>query len=79
MIAVAGSCCLSGFHLGKCLTQGVTFTGTMLEVKKTHVLVVLDLQQNADLQKFMKGAAGHSHAFRAYASGSDNDTYTHDA
>jgi len=56
---------LPGFHLGMFLMQGVTFTGTMLEVKKTHVLVVLDLQQNADLQKFMKGAAGHGHAFRA--------------
>ncbi|KAL0035694.1 hypothetical protein WJX79_008965 [Trebouxia sp. C0005] len=31
-----------------------TFTGTMLEVKKTHVLVVLDLQQTADLTSFMQ-------------------------
>ncbi len=56
----ARSCRLAGFDAGNLLMQGMTsFTGTMLEVKKTHVLVVLDLQRNADLQKFMKGAAGH--------------------
>lgn len=64
--ALPGSYRLPGFHLGKPLVQDVTtFTGTMLEVKKTHVLVVLDLQQNADLKHFMQGAAGHCHAFRA--------------
>ncbi|DBB05155.1 TPA: hypothetical protein ACH3X3_010403 [Trebouxia sp. C0006] len=44
--------------------EGMTsFTGTMLEVKKTHVLVVLDLQRNADLQKFMK-EQGKAPSFR---------------
>lgn len=36
----------------------------MLEVKKTHVLVVLDLAQTAALEHFIKGAAGHCHAFK---------------
>lgn len=40
--------------------QGVTtFTGTMLEVKKTHVLAVLDLPQTSDLKKFIKGVVSN--------------------
>lgn len=44
--------------------QGVTtFTGTMLEVKKTHVLAVLDLAQTSELKKFIK-EQGKAPSFR---------------
>ena len=61
--------------------QGVTtFTGTMLEVKKTHVLAVLDLAQTSELKKFIKGVASRCHAFRACMHDcSNNHAHTHNA